>query len=146
EETVSGAARQRPELARMLADAHAGRFSAVVVWALDRLGRGGIAEVAGIVAKLDAGRVALVSVREPWADTTGPVRDLLVAVMSWVAAQERARLSERTKAGLARARAQGIKLGRPCKYPALIETGIRRMSAGNKLADVARELGIGVTT
>src|SRR5439155_12483721 len=79
-ETVSGATRQPPELARMLANAHASRFGAVVVWALDRLGRGGIAEVSGIVAKLDAARVSLVTVREPWADTSGPMRDLLLAL------------------------------------------------------------------
>ena len=113
-ETVSGATRQPPELARMLANAHASRFGAVVVWALDRLGRGGIAEVSGIVAKLDAARVSLVTVREPWADTSGPMRDLLLALFAWVAQQERARLSERTRAGLDRARAQGIKLGGPC--------------------------------
>src|ERR1700730_9267532 len=56
---VRGAAQRRPELDRMLADAHAGRFKTVIVWALDRLGRRGIAEVAGIVAKLDAAKVAL---------------------------------------------------------------------------------------
>ena len=44
--------------------------------------------------------MALVSVRESWADTSGPVRDLLVSVMAWVATQEKARLVERTKAGL----------------------------------------------
>src|SRR5438045_3503475 len=82
-------------LGRMLADAHAGRFKVLITWAMDRLSRRGIAEVAGIVAKLDAAGVALVSVRDPWADTTGPVRDLLLSVMAWVAQQERARLLER---------------------------------------------------
>src|SRR5437868_6554189 len=54
---VSGAAQRRPQLERMLADAHAGRFKTVIIWSLDRLSRRGIAEVAGIVAKLDAAGV-----------------------------------------------------------------------------------------
>ena len=48
------------------------------------------------------------SVCEPWLDTGGAVRPLLIAIFSWVAEQERAHLVERTKAGIARARRQGI--------------------------------------
>jgi excisionase family DNA binding protein len=133
-ETVSGAAKVRPELARLLADAHAGQFGAVVVWALDRLGRGGIAEIATLVKKLDAAKVALVSVKEPWADTSGPARDLLVAVMAWVAAQERARLSERTRAGLVLARArlekEGRNLGRRPVPAHVIERGLKLIDGG----------------
>src|SRR5712691_2257610 len=51
EETISGAAKVRPQLVHLLADAHAGHFNAVVVWALDRLGRGGIADVSGTLAR-----------------------------------------------------------------------------------------------
>src|SRR4051794_10720564 len=113
EETVSGAAQRRPELERLLADAHAGKFSVLVVWSLDRLSRRGIAEVASIVKRLDAAGVALVSVREAWADTSGPVRELLVAVMAWVAEQERARLHERLAAARARLEKEGRRWGRP---------------------------------
>ncbi|MBF5046406.1 recombinase family protein [Aggregicoccus sp. 17bor-14] len=65
------------------------------------------------VLGLDRLGVPVVSVREPWLDNTGPVRSLLVAIFGWVAEQERSRLIERTRAGLARARAQGKRLGRP---------------------------------
>src|SRR2546428_7336011 len=112
-ETISGASQRRPELERMLADAHAGRFKLLIVWALDRLGRRGIAETAAIVQKLDRAGVSLVSVREPWADGTGPVRDLLVAVMAWVAAQERERLRERLAAARQRLQREGRSWGRP---------------------------------
>jgi putative DNA-invertase from lambdoid prophage Rac len=64
------------------------------------------------VLELDRLGVLVVSVREPWLDTGGPVRDLLVAIFSWVAEQERLRLVERTRAGLARARREGTRLGR----------------------------------
>jgi DNA invertase Pin-like site-specific DNA recombinase len=142
EEAVSGAAKLSPELARMLADAHAGRFQAVVCWAIDRLGRGGIAEVAGIIATLDAANVALVSVREPWADTSGPVRDLLVSVMAWVAQQERHRLRERVLAGLATARRKGIRLGRPRVADHVLERGLRLVAEGSSIAKAARAVGI----
>jgi DNA invertase Pin-like site-specific DNA recombinase len=140
-ETVSGTAKHRPELERMLADAHKGKFGAVICWALDRLSRNGIAEVAGIVAKLDKAAVGLVSVREQWADTSGPVRDLLVAVMSWVAQQERARLVERTKAGIEKARAKGTRLGRPPVAPAVLERGLRLVAEGEPLVHAAKLVG-----
>lgn len=140
-ETVSGSAKHRPELERMLGDAHKGKFKLVVCWALDRLSRNGIAEVAGIVAKLDKAAVGLVSVREPWADTSGPVRDLLVAVMSWVAQQEKNRLVERTKAGIERARAKGKRLGRPPVPPAALEKGLRLVAEGESVARAAKAVG-----
>ncbi len=56
--------------------------------------------------------MAVVSVQEPWLDTTNPaVAELLLAIMAWVAQQESARRSERTRAGMARAKAQGKRIG-----------------------------------
>lgn len=146
-ETVSGAAQRRPELERMLEDAHRGEFQVVVVWALDRLGRGGIAEVAGIVAKLDGAGVALVSVREAWADGTGPVRNLLVAVMAWVAEQERARLLERLGAARARLEKEGRSWGRPRRLtPAQIERVRALKATGKSDRQVAMALKVPRTT
>jgi DNA invertase Pin-like site-specific DNA recombinase len=108
--------KQRPEFDRMLADAHAGRFDVVVVWALDRFGRDTIGNMVA-VRDLDQRGVQLVSVREPWLDTTGPTRTLLVAIFSWVAEQEREQRSARTKAGLARVRQRGSKSGKPIGRP-----------------------------
>lgn len=100
------------ELARMLADAHAGKFSVLVVWAADRLSREGIEPLLRIVRTLRADGVALVSVQESWLDTTNPaVAELLLAIMAWLAQQESQRRSERTKAGMARARAEGKVIG-----------------------------------
>jgi putative DNA-invertase from lambdoid prophage Rac len=111
EEQVSASAK-RPEFERMMNDAKAGKFTVLVVWALDRFGRNMGGNIADILA-LDKAGVKVVSVKEPWMDTGGPVRELLVAIFSWVAQQEKARLIERTKAGLALAKARGIVLGRP---------------------------------
>jgi len=85
----------------------------LVVWALDRLSREGIARMSGYLEKLKACGVRVLSHQEPWLDTSGPVADLLVAIFGWVAQQERERIRERILAGLARARSQGKRLGRP---------------------------------
>jgi DNA invertase Pin-like site-specific DNA recombinase len=115
-EETGSAAKRRPVFERMMADAKARRFDVVAVWALDRFGRSMAGNVADALA-LDRAGVKLLSVREPWLDTGGPVRDLLLAIFSWVAEQERARLVERTKAGLARVRERGSKSGKPIGRP-----------------------------
>lgn len=124
--------KQRPEFDRMMADAHAGRFDVVAVWALDRFGRDTIGNMLA-VRDLDCLGVQLVSVKEPWLDTTGPTRTLLVAICSWVGEQERERRSERTKAGLARVREHGSKSGRPIGRPKRLDAttvdAIVRMAA-----------------
>jgi len=127
EETAS-AAKARPTHARMLEDAHRGAFDVVLVWSLDRFGRSMVGNVQDVLALERAG-VQLVSVKEPWLDTGGPVRDLLLAIFSWVAEQERRRLIERTKAGQARARAEGKRIGRPLRVTRDVIQAAARMKA-----------------
>jgi DNA invertase Pin-like site-specific DNA recombinase len=98
-------------LARMLADAHAGHFDVVVVWAADRLSRGGIEELLRIIRELRERNVALISVNEPWLSGSDATTELLAAIAAWVANQESERRSERVKAGLARRRAEGKPIG-----------------------------------
>lgn len=111
-ETASGAATTRPAFDAMMLAAARGEFRVLIVWALDRFGRSMFRNINAVV-ELDRLGVQVISVRESWLDTSGPIRDLLVAIFSWVAEQERRRLGERTRAGLERARARGKKLGRP---------------------------------
>jgi len=111
EERVS-AVKHRPMYEKMLADAKKGKFKILVIWALDRFGRSMTANLNDVL-ELDRLGVEVVSVRETWFDTGGPVRSLLVAIFSWVAEQERARIVERTKAGISAARRRGARLGRP---------------------------------
>lgn len=117
-EEQESAAKFRPEFERMMQDARDGKFTTLVIWALDRFGRNMAGNVNDILA-LDKLGVKIISVKEPWMDTAGPVRELLVAIFGWVAQHERSRLIERTKAGIAVARAKGKKIGRPS--PSLIE-------------------------
>lgn len=140
EETES-AAKARPVLDRMLADARAGRVQAVVVWALDRLHRSMHGAIATVL-ELDRLGVQVISLREPWLDTSGPVRSLLVAIFGWVAEQERTRLIERTKAGLERARSEGKRLGRPPCSPVLMHSAADRVGRGESIRGAAREMGV----
>jgi DNA invertase Pin-like site-specific DNA recombinase len=144
EEQISGATTARPEFSRMMADAHKGVFSTLVVWALDRLGRSMIDNIQTVL-ELDRIGVRLVSVREPWLDTAGPVRGLLLAIFSWCAEQERLRIIERTKAGMLRAKAEGKVIGRP---PVVIDLDQARVlrARGLSLRQAARQLGVGAST
>jgi DNA invertase Pin-like site-specific DNA recombinase len=137
-------AKRRPELERLLSDAKRNYFDTVLVWALDRLGRT-MAETVAHVLELERIGVMVLSAREPWLDTTGPVRPLLISVFAWVAQQERERLVERTNAGLARARAQGIRLGRP---PVQANTYAVELALGEglTLTQAARRVGVGRST
>jgi hypothetical protein len=97
----ASATRRRPVFERMMSDAKRGAFDELLVWSLDRFGRSMAGNVNDALA-LDRAGVELLSVREPWLDTGGPVRDLLLAIFSWVAEQELRRLVERPRAGIER--------------------------------------------
>jgi len=97
------------------------------------------------ILELDGLGVEVVSVQEPWLDTGSPVRSLLIAIFSWGAEQERNRLSERTKAGIERARRKGIHVGRP---PATIDVGRASdlLAQGASVPQVAHKLHVGIST
>jgi DNA invertase Pin-like site-specific DNA recombinase len=125
----ASASKRRPEFDRMMLDARGGAFSVLLVWSLDRFGRSMAGNVTDALA-LDQAGVELISLREPWLDTGGPVRDLLLAIFSWVAEQEIRRLAERTRAGIDRARLKGTKSGKPIGRP----PRLRRMDVERAIA------------
>jgi putative DNA-invertase from lambdoid prophage Rac len=77
------------------------------------MSREGPESVLRIVRKVGDVSCQVWSLQEPWTEAGGDLRTLLLAITGWVARMESARRSERTKAGLARAKAEGKKLGRP---------------------------------
>ena len=112
----SGANPNRPRFLEMTAQAHQRKFKAVCVWKLDRFSREPMSIVLARVQRFRQLGVGLVSYTESWMDTTkdSPIADLVIAFMSWAAAEERRKISERTKGGIARRRAIGQwKGGRP---------------------------------
>ena len=112
EESAWKSGHQR-ELANLMADARQRKFQAILVWALDRLSREGALAILSLVQKLSACGVKVLSYQESWTEAPGELAELLYALTGWVARMESQRRSERTKAGLARVKAQGKCLGRP---------------------------------
>ena len=114
DEGVSGSKDRRPALDQLVADAKRRRFDALVCWRLDRLGRN-LRHLILLLDELHAAGVAFVSLAEG-IDATTPADRLQLHVLGAIAEFERARIQERVRAGLARARAQGKRLGRPRRY------------------------------
>lgn len=103
----------RPGFKAMWADAERHRFDCLVFWSLDRLTREGTLATLTYLKRLKDQGIAFKSFTEQYIDSLGVFGDAIIGVLAAVAQQERIRLSDRTKAGLARVRAQGKQLGRP---------------------------------
>jgi DNA invertase Pin-like site-specific DNA recombinase len=141
-EENESAVKRRPAFDAMIADAKAGAFDVLVVWALDRFGRAAVENLLA-VRDLDAAGVVVVSAREPWLDTSGPFREPMLYLVSWLGEQERKRLIERTHAGMARAREKGTKSGRPIGRPRrLARTDVERITALSAAGRSAREIAV----
>ena len=116
-------------------------FDVVLVWALDRFSREGVAHTFGHIQKLTSYGVQFESFTEPHFRTSGPAGELLVAITAWIAEQERIRIVARVKAGLDRARSNGTKLGRPRRVFNRRKAVVLR-AAGWTFRRIARELGV----
>lgn len=103
---------QDAQLAEMFLDAHHGEFNVLLVKSLDRLERRGPTALLNMVQRLDYQRIQLRSLDEPWASSDNPMREIFMAVAGWFAKHEAEKISERSKAGLARRKAQGLPVGR----------------------------------
>lgn len=103
---------KQKELKQLMADAQRGHFDTILVWSLDRLTRGGAHKILNMIHRLKGYGVKVISYQESWTEAPGEIADLLYAITGWVAEMESRRRSERTRAGLERARAQGKLLGR----------------------------------
>ncbi len=107
----SGAREKRPELDRLMADAHRRRFDAVVVWKFDRFARS-VSHLLRALETFGALGVEFVSLSEQM-DTSTPTGKMVFTVLGAVAELERSLIAERVRAGLRNARAKGKRLGRP---------------------------------
>lgn len=114
---MSGANPARPEFRKMMQEALLRRFQGIVVWKLDRFSREGIINTMSYIKQLKERGCFLKSMTESWLDTSQEgMTDIVIAIMSWAAAEERKKISERTKAGIARLKEMGTwKGGRPKK-------------------------------
>src|ERR1700688_1300889 len=134
---VSGAKDRRPALDQLLTDAKRRRFDVLVCWRLDRLGRN-LKHLITLLEDLQALGVSFVSLAEG-IDATTPAGKLQMHILGAIAEFERARIQERVRAGLARARSQGVRLGRPRRR---IDPERLATVAGLPEREAARLLGI----
>ena len=132
---------KRPGLDALLKDATRGRFNVVMVWAMDRLGRS-LAGLIDTLRSLEAANVDLYLDQQA-IDTTTPAGRMFFHVTGAFAEFERDMIRSRVNAGLARARARGVKLGRPT-VSAKVEDAIKkRLTAGDGILKTAKALGVG---
>lgn len=140
---VSGTKDSRPELNRLMADAHKRRFDVVIVWKFDRFAR----SVSHLLRALETFKslgIEFVSYSEA-IDTSTPVGKMTFTVLGAVAELERALIVERVHAGLRHARAKGIRLGRPrANVPAARIAELR--AQGLSWEQVGARLGVAGST
>jgi len=140
---VSGAKDSRPELNRLMADAHKRRFDVVCVWRFDRFARSD-SHLLRALETFKALGIDFVSFSEQM-DTSTPAGKMVFTVLGAVAELERSLTVERVRAGLRNARAKGKTLGRPRVTVDAVKIAALR-SQGISWAKIGEELGLGEGT
>jgi len=135
---VSGAKDSRPELNRLMADAHKRCFDVVAVWRFDRFARS-VSHLLRALETFSALGIAFVSLSEQM-DTTTPTGKMVFTVLGAVAELERSLIAERVRAGLRNARAKGKTLGRPRVTVDAARIG-RLRAQGRSIREIADDLG-----
>jgi len=118
----------------------------LVVTRLDRLARStrDLLNILDVIGKADAG---FKSLSDAWADTTTPHGRLMLTVLGGLAEFERELIRARTGDGRARAKARGVKFGRPAKLTAHQRCeAIQRLAEGAAQTDLARSYGVSQAT
>jgi DNA invertase Pin-like site-specific DNA recombinase len=143
-EKLSGARSDRPQLKRALRALEPG--DTLVVTRLDRLARS-TRDLLNIIARIDEAGATFKSLADTWADTTTPHGKLMLTILAGLAEFERSLIRSRMEAGIVRARALGMTFGRPVRLNAKQKRMIaERYAAGETMAELAREFGVGEAT
>ncbi len=142
---ASGKCSDREQFQAMFAAASRREFDCVLFWSLDRFSREGVYETLQHLQRLTGYGVGYRSFSEQYLDSCGLFKDAVISILATIAKQERVRLSERTIAGLQRAKLQGRIGGRPrkeCDRDRLAD--LRR--SGMSLGQIAAQVGLSKTT
>jgi len=140
---ASGKRGDRDQFQKMFTAASKREFDLVLFWSLDRLSREGTVETLNHLQRLTGYGVCYRSFTEQYLDSTGIFKEAVIGILAAVAKQERVRLSERTIAGLQRAKAQGRVGGRPKAEeadPKLVAKVNRLRSEGFSIRAIALEV------
>lgn len=132
--------RDRDALRQVFIDATKRKWDLLLFWSIDRLTREGAYATMRYLTRLTELGVAYRSYCEEYINSTGIFADVLISLLATLAKQEALRLSERTKAGLERARRQGRVGGRP-RAAVNVEQVVRLHRSGKSLNAIAREVG-----
>src|SRR6516165_1988304 len=143
-EKISGAVSDRKALARAIAALQSG--DVLLVTRLDRLARS-TRDLLNVLATVSERQAAFRSVGDPWADTTTAHGKLMVTILAGLAEFERELILARTSDGRARAKARGVRFGRPAALtPHQRAEALQRLANGEVQADLARSYGVSQAT
>jgi DNA invertase Pin-like site-specific DNA recombinase len=144
-DTISGTTSKddRVALTRLLEDSFARKFDTVVVYSIDRLGRS-LKHCLDILETLKSHRCDFISIKQQ-IDTSSPTGQLIFNIFACLANYERTMILERTALGRARAKARGVRFGRPSKMNSSVAEAVRLLrEKGAGIKDIAKSLEIGV--
>jgi DNA invertase Pin-like site-specific DNA recombinase len=145
----SGSIADRAQFQKLMIDASQSRFEMVLFWALDRLTREGALETLQHLNRLTGYGIGFRSFSEPYLDSCGLFKDAVIAIIGTIAKQEKVRISERVRAGLYRAKAQGTKSGKPIGRPRVVlsrERVVELRTVGLSWREVSRRTGASVAS
>ncbi len=144
-EKMTGTKSDRPELNRLLDDLDQG--DTVIIADLTRISRG-TKDLLEIVQKIKDKGAYIRSIKDTWLDTTSsnPYNDFLLTVMGGLSQLERDLISQRTKEGLASAKARGRNGGRPSKQNEKAEMVMALYDSGMKIDDIVRNTELSRST
>lgn len=138
---VTGKHSDREKFQKLFQDASQRKFDTVLFWSLDRFSREGVLETLNHLQRLSSHGVGYRSFTEQYLDSCGVFKDAVLSILATIAKQERIRLSERTIAGLDRARKAGRVGGRPRVVVDRVK--VEQMDAeGMTCREIGTELGI----
>jgi len=140
---VSGGTSDRPAFKQLFADASKRKFDLVLFWSLDRWSREGTRATIKSLEQLESFGIAYKSYTEQYIDSCGIFKDVVISLLSTLARQEKIRISERVKIGLARSTK---KSGRPTLETELIEKIKSLKSNGWSNRLIGKELHISHST
>ena len=146
-DTISGTTSKddREALGRLLEDAFMRKFDTVVVYSIDRLGRS-LKHCLDILDTLRERQVQFISIKQQ-IDTGSSVGKLIFEIFACLASYERTQILERTALGRERAKARGVRFGRPSKMNSSVAEAVRLLrKKGAGIKEIATSLDIGVGT
>jgi DNA invertase Pin-like site-specific DNA recombinase len=140
---VSGSKDSRPQLDKMMADAHRRKFDVVAVWKFDRFGRS-LKHLVNALSEFESLSIAFVSLQDA-VDLSTPQGRLMFGIISAMAEFERSMIQTRVRSGMANARSKGKHCGRPALTVDVAKIASLRDS-GRSIREIAQALGVSIGT